>query len=151
MAADLRDSAGRMLGKAEVTLGEARNDTVLASLAVTLTGSPGLGGGPLKGHVHYARVIVSGDPPDTVEIETGWPFLLQYRDDIIVPARSPLDPDRAEPVRAGFLAEDVMLELETDVPRVGVLRVRPALKSHSDWERPSCYSYDHRVDPVMER
>ena len=136
---ELRDSSARLLGTAEVTLGQARfDDSLTASLHVTMTGLRGSGGGPLKGHVHDARIIAGAESADTIEIDTGWPFLLQTRDDIIVPARSELAPERADSIRAGFLADRVTLELETDVARVGLYRPRLALKSHSDWERPTC-------------
>lgn len=138
MAAEVRDSAGNVLGTVEIELGETRSDSFVASLSIAIRGPRGSGGGRLKGHVEKVRLILRG-VPFTIELPTGWPFKLQMRDDIVVPDRIRLAGEaEATAVRATFLIERALVDLETDIPGMELIRVKLQLENHSDWERPSC-------------
>ena len=131
---DIRDAGGTRIGMAEVRLSETKGGAEPRQLQAVLMGPAYANPGPLSTHVQRVRLIDRGGA-----VLRDFTFRHANEHEIIwVPVEVVRDPAAFEALKRQFIANEVLLELETDLPGYEQLRVPLPLQNASDWSRAHC-------------
>lgn len=131
---EIRDQSGALLGSAEPRLIETRGDSTMRRLHLVVMGTLGSAGAPLKGHVRAARLVAT-----TGEVLHEFPVAPGLADQVLVdPDEVITDAAKFDTLRYNFLAQTVVLMLETDLLGSEALRVPLLVWFAGDWGRAAC-------------
>ena len=131
---DIRAAAGTRAGVAELRLTEFRRTVQPWQLNVILMGPAYADPGPLSAHVLAVRLV---DPTGTVLRD--FSFRLANQHEIVwVPAEYVADATAFAALERQFKAGELVLEIDTDLPDEGRVRVPLPLQSASGWLQADC-------------